>query len=537
MSEAVAVSAPGRRSDQVQRLLDVPPIAGRVFDVLVVVGLAVVGYLVRRDGLLVDGLWFDDSWVAAGAAHGEIGSLMMTGTGHPTFTALLMAVNALGGGSITHLSWPAFLAGIAAAPALYLALRHLGFARSIVLLLSAALVVNDVHVLYAGRVKGYTLDTLLVIGLAVAIPALARITWRWWIAVAWVVSAWLLGGFSGYVLVATAVAMFVMFLHPNGDRWVRFGALVVQGIGQLIFYLVAQRMADLAQIEEVNEKFYDSHMDLHLNPIEFWNESIEHLRRVAEVFPGGTGPWLTVFAIAAVVGLVIGVVRGRRPSETLPAQFFLLMVAGAFVGALLHKFPFGPLNDNPFSAGGRHSLWLVPAMAFGLAIVLQRLRSLIGPLPARRAFDAALVVASLAVLVIGYTPAFPYPFGGSESAVRFVESDLGPNDSVFVSSTDVFKVMVSTKTPVSIIATPDRMVGFVPHFDDPRFHTIEIGAELGSTDAQIQEAIDRSDRVFVVAQDYFAKATFTKMAGFLEAAGFEMVTHTFDSEVVQVWER
>lgn len=538
MSESVAVGGAGVRAATRVRdpSLPVPTIVRRGFDVVVVVGLAVYGYVLRRDGLPSTGVWFDDSWVAAGAIHGDLTSLMMTGTGHPTFTALLMAWNQVGGGSLRSLAYPALVAGVAAPPALYLALRHLGFQRSIGLLLAAALVVADVHVQYSGRVKGYTFDTLVVIGLAVAVASLARLTWRWWTGVAWVAGAWLIGGLSGYLLVATAVAIFILVLHPAGDRRIRAVALAVQAAGQLAFFVVAQRSANLAEIEVVNEQYYDTHMDLHLNPIEFWNESIEHLRRVADIFPGGSGPWLSVVILVSLAGLVVGA-WSRRPGEALPSQFFLLMVVGAFVGSLLHRFPFGPTNENLLSSGGRHALWLVPGTAFGLAVVLQRLRALVPRRALRLGFDAVLVAVAVVVLVQGNVPATAYPFAGSEEAVRFIESEIGPDDVVFVASINAFKHMVSTELPVSMIPTPDRMVGFIPSFDDPRFHTIEIPTGLGATPEEIGAAVKGADRVFVEGQAFFSQPTFNALATRLTAAGFEMTEHRFGAEVVQVWER
>ena len=142
-------------------------------DLAVVVGLVVIGFLVRRDGLPVDGLFFDDAWVVTGAVHGRVGDLFMVGSAHPGFTLLLKAWGEIGGGGLRTFAYPALLVGIAGAPLLYLGLRRLQFARSICVLAAAVLVVSDVHILYSGRVKSYTLDTALVIVLIAALPALA----------------------------------------------------------------------------------------------------------------------------------------------------------------------------------------------------------------------------------------------------------------------------------------------------------------------------------------------------------------------------
>jgi hypothetical protein len=81
--------------------------------------------------------------------------------------------------------------------------------------------VAPIPILYSGRVKGYTLDTVVVLLIAVAIPVLARRTWRWPTAVAWTVAAVGIGTLSGYTLLATAGAGAILAFHPSKDRRVR----------------------------------------------------------------------------------------------------------------------------------------------------------------------------------------------------------------------------------------------------------------------------------------------------------------------------
>src|SRR5437879_2224267 len=99
------------------------------FDVLVVVVLGVLGFLVLRDGLPTNGLFLDDAWVATGAIYGHVSNLITVGSAHPGFTLGLMAWDSVGGGSLRSLAFPAFVAGVAAAPLLYLALRSFKYER------------------------------------------------------------------------------------------------------------------------------------------------------------------------------------------------------------------------------------------------------------------------------------------------------------------------------------------------------------------------------------------------------------------------
>ncbi len=71
-------------------------------------------------------------------------------------------------------------AGVLGPALLYLALRYCGYERSIGVLLGAALAVAATDVVYSGRVKTYTIDILIVLALALIIPRLTRIRWRWW---------------------------------------------------------------------------------------------------------------------------------------------------------------------------------------------------------------------------------------------------------------------------------------------------------------------------------------------------------------------
>jgi hypothetical protein len=509
------------------------------FDIVVVVGCAVVAFLVRRGGLPTDGLWLDDAWVATGALHGHLSGLLTVGSAHPGFTGLLMAWHQVGGGTLRSLAVPALVAGIAAAPLLYLGLRSFRYERSICAFLAALLVISDVHVQQSSRVKPYTIDTLAVLALALAIPRLARVRWHWQIALAWMVTALVLGSMSGYLMVATAAAGLILVLHPSSDRLVRVVAVAVQGVGQLALYLAAQRTTDLAELERFMEQAFDGHMTFYPNPLDFAAESLKHLRRVSDVYPGGSATWLSLFALVAVAGLVIASVRGHRRSEALAARVFLVVVAFAFVGSLLGRFPFGPNTRNPLadaSSGGRHTLWLLPAVAFGLAAALHRVRRLVtGRVAICRAFDAVLLIAALAVIIDGYGDPTPYPRSGSGSATELIESEIGPRDVVIVAGGGLYSFAVSSRTPLHLAPTPDHMIGFTPVFDDERFHTFGEWSELVGTPGEIRAAVDGAVRVIVYGG--FLDRTVGRVAETLRAEGFHEELVMFGNNLVITWSR
>jgi hypothetical protein len=510
------------------------------FDVAVLVGLTVVAYLVRRGGLPTNGLWFDDSWVAAGALFGKPANLMTVGSGQPMFTAGLMAWHAVVGGSLRHLAYPALVAGTLGPAVLYLGLRSFGYERAISLLMGAAFVVADVAILYSGRVKPYVFDPLLVLAIVYAVTRLAPRTWRWWMAVLWVIASWLLGLFSGYVLVASAAAGLIFFLHPASDRLVRLGALVGQGVGQLVFLVWAERSTDLNGIEDVSKTLYDAHLRLYLNPIRFGSEVLTHLRRIATVYPGGSGFWLTIVVLLALAGLVIASVRGTSRVETLAARTFLLMVVLAFVGALAGKFPFGPIvGGQTISSGARHTLWLVPAMATGLASVLHRVRrALVATGNLRIAFDAAAVVAALVVLVVGYHQPIAYPFPGARTASQYVVSHLQPGDVVLVTTPSIYTFADSAGLPLSMRATPSRQIGFTPVFADPRIHTLGTYGEIAGTPAQVRALARHARRVIVVGGGMLGIASLGDVGQVLRTEGFQSSRMTsFGLNVIETLSR
>jgi hypothetical protein len=418
---------------------------------------------------------------------------------------------------------------------LYVALRSLGFERSIAALVSAPLVISRVHVLYSGRVKGYTFDTLSVLVLVIMLPRLARRRWRWPLALAWFVAAIIIGTFSTYTMVAVAVAGVVLVLNARDDRLLRVAAVAAQGLVQALYLASASSRADFNGIEDVLGSEYDAHVDFSWNPITLAQESLTHLRRVAQVFPGGSSARLTIFILAAVAGLLWVALRGNRLTRV-AGQFLLIMVLVAYVGALAHRFPFGPKSDHPVPAGGRHTLWLVPAVAFGLAVVAQHIRRLASRSdPLRFAFDAAAVLSAVLIVLVAYTPAPPAPYQGSESAAKFIDRSLRPDDVLIVTGTSTYSHADSTRIPVRLVATPDHQIAFAPVYEDPRVHVIGTWTSESDSPEDIRRWVGNARRVFVVSSGALGRPGLEYAADILRPLGFTMEQHSFTWSFVQVW--
>ncbi|MEO6629889.1 MAG: hypothetical protein ABIP03_15125 [Aquihabitans sp.] len=511
----------------------------RAYDVVAVSLLIVGAYIARRGALPGDGLWFDDSWVATGAIYGHPQTLLTAGSGHPMFTALLMAINRVGTGSTTDLGVPSLVAGVISPALLYAALRFTRFERSVSTIVAATLVVAPIPILYSGRVKGYTLDTVLMLGLAIVVPLMAKRRWTWPTAAAWALAMIVIGGFSGYLLLASAAATAVLVFHANSDRWVRAGALVAQGLVQVAYLRIAESKTDLAGIEAVMEAEYDGHMAFSLNPLSLAKQVFTHLQRVAEVFPGGSGTVLSIAALAGVAGLVVAAIKPRTQPEALAARFLLLAMALAVTGSFADRFPFGTTNDGLaiFSAGGRHTLWLLPALAFGLASSASRGRQLLGRFDiARFGLDVVLVLGAVSLVVTQYQPAPKAPYQGSRSASRFIDANIGPNDLLIVGSTATFTYANNTNRPLRLVPTPTHQVGFAPDYRDKNVMGEGGWAARDVTDAEIVAAVKKADRVFVIV-DGVLNNTMQRVDPLLKPLGFSMQTHSFEWTRVDVWRR
>jgi hypothetical protein len=507
------------------------------YDALIVVALTVSAFVLRRRGLPDAGLWHDDSAPALGAAKGSLSQLLTVSFDHPTFTVGLRAWWFLTGQDWARTPDLAFVAGTLSPAVLYLVLCRLGYARSISILLGAALVASDMDIIYSGRVKTYVLDALVVLGLAVVVPRLARRRWHWGTGLAWFAGALIVGLVSGFALVATAVAGIILLLHGSGDRRVRVIAVGAQLVGVLVFLSAMHRTYNAQVVAGYWNRNFDGFLDFDPNPVRFGADIFEHLTRIATVFPGGPTIWAALAVLAATVGLVAIAWSGPHAIQ---GRFLLLLAFVAFVAGVLDKIPFGPKVAAPGN-GARVTLWLVPVMAIGLAAALQLVQKvLLGRSSYRMAFDVVAVVLAAGVVIAAIgrdTP--PYPLQGSNPATRYVESRLGKHDAVFVLPGGRYSFALDSKFDVSLFAQPDRNVGFAPRSHDPRVNYFDARYVPQRVIEQIQRGVRGADRVFIHAAPGGGPAQWLYTLELLRASlGFrvERSVAFYDARVV-VWRR
>jgi hypothetical protein len=487
--------------------------------------------------LPTDGLWFDDSWVAAGAVFGAPSQILSVGSTHPTFTLSLMGIDRLGGGDQAFVV-PALVAGVLAPALLFALARRCGLGAGAAGLAAAALATSEILVTYAGRAKPYTLDVVVVLVVAAAMPVVTRLRWRWPHGVAWVVCAWLIGGISAPMLLVTAVAGGVVFLHASGDRLVRAVAVAVQGVGQLLFIREVRARADFSGIDRDIVDFYDPYLDLSLDPRDSAVEVVEHLHRIAQIFPGRGGLLGAVLVAASIGGLVFAALRGRTRAERIVGRYLALLVAAAFLGAVAGTIPFGGRNTSPPTFGGRYNLWLVAPLAFGAAAALHHLVERLGARVERVALGS-LVAAAAVVLLVGGLPAGPpYPFPGSASAAAALDEAVGPGDRVIIVSSSSYSFPLGSTTPFEVVLAREVQVGFaLQAADDERFLTIGPWAPDPPSFDLISAHIATTDRVFVIGSGPLF-GTLDVAEQELVASGFELVDEqTYEWNVVWEWER
>jgi hypothetical protein len=506
-------------------------------DVVIVSALAVSAFLVRRSGLPHDGFWHDDAAPALGAVKGSMSQLLTVGFDHPGFTQTLRALWPFTGKNSARMADLSLVVGTLSPPALYLVIRRMGFARSIAAVLGAALVASETDIVYSGRVKTYVVDPLIVLGLVVLVPVLARKTWRWYVGAAWIVGAIVVGSFSAFALIATAVAGIILVLHSRADRPVRVVAVAAQLMTTLVMVRAMQGTYNENAIATYWKRELDGFLDFELNPFAFGAEVLRHLTRVTAVFPGGPAWWAALSVLAASVGLLIIAWNGRHAVR---ARFLLLLALVALAGGIVDKLPFGPKTGPP-QMGGRVTLWLVPVVAVGLAAALGLARRLIANRTTFRiGFDVVAYTLAIVVVVAAVgrdTPEYPWP--GSKSATRFIESELGKDDAVFVVPGGRYAFALETKLALTLRAQPERNIGFAPRPVDRRLTFFDSKFDPDVVVEQIRSGARGAHRVFVHAvADEEARQWLVTFALLREPLGFEIERHAvFHATHVIGWRR
>ena len=432
--------------------------------------LTIAALVVRWRARSDDGLLFDDAWVAVGASRGALSDLLAVSTLHPGFSGLLMLWSSLGPTSTTWLSLPALLAGAALPVAVLWAARRLDVRPVVAVVVAFLALVAPTHVVYSGRVKPYTLETLAILVLAVTLGRISRRRWSADDAALWVVAAVAVGSVNAFALVATGVAAAVLVLHPCGDRSVRLVAAAAQAVLQGALLLVMRRSFDYEILEAGWGDTFDGYVELSANPLDAVREVATHLSRVGQVVVVDHR-WLALgLVLLAGAGLVAEAWRGRH---AVVARYLLALPLVALVGSTLELLPFGTIDQTSIFPGTRASLWLLPSVLVGAALAGERVAQLAqrrGP-GARQGL--ALATASLLAVVVVDAVRFDvsYPAPGTETVVAAIDG-RGDEDLVLLMLFGVWPVAAVEGTPFEVVPNRDSGVGFDPVLQDDRIEIV-----------------------------------------------------------------
>jgi hypothetical protein len=472
-------------ADPVEALLDVPvdapverPGVPAPWLPASVVGLTVLALVVRLRALPDDGLLFDDAWVAFGATRGSFGQLLSVSTLHPGYSALLMGWARFVPSTTTWMVLPALLAGAALPAAVVWAARRLDVRPAVAAGVGLLAVAAPTHVVYSGRVKPYTLETLAILVLAVALGPLSRRSWSTATAAWWVAAAVAIGSVNAFAMVATGIAAVVLVLHPCGDRALRMAAAAVQGGVQLLLLVAMRSSFDHQELEAAWGDTFDGYVRLSANPLASIGEVLLHLSRVGQVAVGAR--WLALaLVLLAGAGLVAEARRGRH---AVVARFLLALPLVALVGSIFEQLPFGTIDQSSAFPGTRASLWLLPSVLVGLALVGERAAVLVGvrwPAAQRRlAVAAGVAVAVVVVGALRHDVSYPSP--GSDSVAAAIAA-RGDGDLVLVMETARWSLAAVDGSPFDLVADDTSMVGFVPRLREGRLEMVDPAAPwLGS---------------------------------------------------------
>lgn len=504
-------------------------------DIAVSAALLIAAYLVRRTALPTDGLAFDDSWVVVGASKGGIGQLLDVSTNHPGFTAALMVWARTVSRRSELFAWIPLVFGVLAPAACYLvASLRLRVSRPVAAAAGILFVVAPEHVIFSARVKPYVIGTLLTIGLAAAVPWLARRRWTVGIAAAWVGFAVVAGSVEALSLVVTAVAMLVLVAHPAGDRGLRVGALVLQGVLQAVVLFNVQGRFASATVAKEWETTYDGYLEPGRGVVSLVRQVGAHVARLGQnVVPGSKAAGVAL-VVVALGGLCW---RARRGEQRIAARFLLALFVVSFVGGLVRQIPFGPAVGNPSFPGGRANLWMLPALFFGLAWAVDGARRLLGRSQPRLVVPIGAVVVAIAIgsTAIHFDDARTYPLPGAASAARDVLSRVDDGTLVIVFPAGQMTVAAEPGVPVRVVRNRDSHQGFDLVWNDPRWNSIE----LWTKPRQFADKLDDAHRV--VLHDGlpgFGDDALPELQARLRSEGFRKTRGVFHGIVaVEVWER
>lgn len=457
--------------------------------ILVLLVLTGISVSARKGGLHPSSLWLDDAWLALGYKM-PWSDLPHIGFTAPGFAALTkLAGSWFGTSSLVFQAIP-FVAGVLLAPGTFWVLLRRTGHMGVAAITSLLVVWAPVHVEHSIRVKQYTLEGLLGLGLLYLAWRLLdslddQRIWRS-IGVLSVISMAVSAPLI-VVVVSWCVVLAVAVLLDNRRKQLLRVAIpwfVALGIFAVVYWAVLLRTSVSPQLRSYWSAFYlptDQGLGVFISRVR-----IQLGTTVEVMFSPRPVRWVkALVATSAVVVLV------RRPYV---GALFVVPVGLSVVLAALKIAPIG---------GGRTDSHLLPGLVLlvGLAAAI-----LVDVLASRRA-PLRYGVQVLALLVgLWWTksnsfwiPA--YPPEDIRPAVEEIEDRRIPTDSILVYYSSAWSFALYHSGTV-YVRDDDPFLNFAqyqPGFEDPRI--VLMGVRRGATHEYaiwVDEAIEVGDRVWFV---------------------------------------
>jgi hypothetical protein len=493
-----------------------------LLDGLLLLAVTALAVWLRLEPLGPSSLWLDDAWVAVAHRVDTLAELRAVGVSAPGFVVLLRAWLLLVGYSETAAQLLPFVAGVAAPGLLYLVVvRRLGWDRLAGLAGAALLTVSPMAVEYAARVKQYTLETVLAIGvfaLTVWLLDDVRDRRRWAALVGLGLLATTVSVFVAPYVAAAVAAGLLLAARRRDVLALRRGLVAgaTYGLVALVWYLVALRPMVAPALQEF---WSDGYLDA-ASGAGVASRVIEILGRVLEGLSPLPVPVTGGLLVLALVGLAL-----RAPVWAFAAA------TPTVVAVVLAALELAPLG------GGRTDIYLYPSYALLMAGGLD---ALVRPRPSRRTSRASRALVPLAVtgaLLVTAEPAGSYP----RSDVRPLATELTEqreDEALLVYPATVWAYALYTDDEIALQDDPASSWGFSPRFADDATYVLPPGRDDPGAYLPTVERLldDEVTDLWLLASHW--RDDYAALQEQLSDVGFERVAETRrDGAELTRWER
>jgi hypothetical protein len=387
------------------------------------------GVFLRAHGFSGLGLWRDDAWVALSAKVG-LGSAWHMWVTAPGAYLIDRTVLVLSPGTTTWAQLPAFVAGVAAIPAVYFLLRWFRLSRPAGLFAAGAICVVPFCVAYSTRVKEYELDILLAC-LVLALGEWARRTSGrrplGALALASVMSFFCSASLAPVIAgVWLALVLFTWRDRVSAPcRRVLAAAAVAAGACGLVALTFYTHISPNTRLLWPGAFIRHSSAGAFLSSLGW---TTWHLF----AFPLGLGPLSAPLRVVLIVGWFAVMMAGLNRDRAMVAP--ALILAAAYLTSAANLDPLGT---------GRTDQYLYPALLLLTAAGVSRLTRASAPTMARLPRLEALTVKAVGLVVVtvlaatwvgeAYATQPVYPGVDVTSLVAQIHAQEQPGDHIFVS--------------------------------------------------------------------------------------------------------